>query len=346
MLSCYVAHVLYPRQNVGCNALQNRFMFAFSSEAKYKIVSSIVQVATSGLGEWMLTPEMIAIRRTGIGGSDVAAVLGVHPYRSPLDVWLEKVFVPTDGRDHRTTVAIAPLSEAIRWGDLLEETIAQEYARRTGAQVFRPETGICRHPRKSWMLGNPDRLVVLAGKTFGLEVKTAGWRALARWGPPPEECPHEYILQCAWYMGVTGLERWDLAGLLCGQELRTYTFFRDLDLEEMAVAGCERFWKEHVLARVPPPIEGSESFKAYFAELYPTARVEPARPATAEEERAVSGLMDVDAHLGDLEREQLLLENQLKASLQDSPGIFGNDWSVSWKNSRNGLRPFRCSWRR
>ena len=33
----------------------------------------------------------LAARRSGIGGSDIAAICGLSPYQTPYDVWLDKL---------------------------------------------------------------------------------------------------------------------------------------------------------------------------------------------------------------------------------------------------------------
>jgi putative phage-type endonuclease len=74
----------------------------------------------------MTRDEWLAARRTGIGGSDIAAILGLSPWRTPLDVYRDKV----DGAEQ-------PETEAMRWGRLLEDVIAREYAVRAGVRIQR-----------------------------------------------------------------------------------------------------------------------------------------------------------------------------------------------------------------
>ena len=67
-----------------------------------------------------LTDAQRAARRHGLGGSDVAAVLGLDPWRSPLDVYVDKV----EGSQRTEN---APM----QWGNRLEAPIADAYAERT-----------------------------------------------------------------------------------------------------------------------------------------------------------------------------------------------------------------------
>jgi putative phage-type endonuclease len=92
-----------------------------------------------------LTPEQLELRRSGIGGSDIAAILGLSPYATPLDVFRSKVenYVQSD-------------SWAFRRGRLLEPVVAQIYAEETGAMLR--EVGTLRHPDRSIVLATPDRI--------------------------------------------------------------------------------------------------------------------------------------------------------------------------------------------
>lgn len=72
--------------------------------------------------------EWLKARQKGIGGSDVAAILGINPYRTPLDIYREKTTEITEDR--------AP-SEAAYWGTQLESIVAQEFSKRTGFMIQR-----------------------------------------------------------------------------------------------------------------------------------------------------------------------------------------------------------------
>ena len=65
--------------------------------------------------------EWLNERRTGIGGSDAAAVMGLNPWKSPLDVYLDKT----------GQLMESPDNPALYWGRVLEEVVAREYSLRT-----------------------------------------------------------------------------------------------------------------------------------------------------------------------------------------------------------------------
>lgn len=277
----------------------------------------------------MLTPEVLEARRQGIGGSDIAAILGVNPYSAAIDVYLDKLNLaaPWEG------------NEKTHWGDLLEPVIAAEYTKRTGVETARVDQ-IIRHRQHPWMLANPDR--VLVGHQRGLEIKTAGIRSEHRWGTGEEDVPEEYLMQCAWYMAVLDFDLWDLAVLIGGQEMRIYTLERDPELEELMIERARVFWFDNVLARVPPPVDGSESFARYLAEKYPRDR----RPMRRASEVEAFQMRELRAVRGEIEEATVrgnLLTNQLKSTMEDVGGIFSpdDDLRIIWKATVKGTRPFR-----
>ena len=187
-----------------------------------------------------LTEQQLAERHTGLGGSDAAAALGLSPYKSALELFLEK----RERREHS-----GPQLSAFRWGTLLEPVIRQEYANVTGRVVRLPE-GTLRHPSFPFVIAHVDG-VTDDKRVF--EAKTA--RTDTDWGKSgTDEVPHHYLLQVQHYLAVTGLEVADIAVLIGGNDFRVYEVPADLDLQEMIVDGEQEFWKL-VEANTPPPPE-------------------------------------------------------------------------------------------
>lgn len=200
--------------------------------------------------------QFTADRLTGLGGSDLGAILGLNPYRTPHDVWLEKT------RRHTPEVDGIHL----RHGQWNEQFIADEYTRATGLRTQR-YNAMLRHPEAP-LIGHVDRLVIPEGaKTasykseirtdLGLECKTASAFAAGRdseWGPAgTDQVPQGYLLQIAGYQALTGCERWDLAALIGNSDLRIYHFTRDRELESYLLEEASRWWRDYVVADTPPP---------------------------------------------------------------------------------------------
>lgn len=189
-----------------------------------------------------LSPEQQAARRAGLGGSDVAAAIGISRWKTPVELWQEKTgqVEPEDISDR----------EFVQWGQLLEDVIADEWARRHGHKVRR--SNITRVDAElDFLRANIDRDVV--GLREGLEVKnTSAWMA-DEWGADgSDEVPLFYLTQGVHYMRVLDYDAWNFAVLMGGNELRSYRITRDRDTEESLLELLARFW-QCVETMTPPP---------------------------------------------------------------------------------------------
>ena len=200
--------------------------------------------------------QFLAGRKKGIGGSDVAAILGFSPYKSPYQLWLDKT-----GRSERKESQ----NESAHFGNLLEDVVAKEFSRRAGVKVQRvtQQLFLEEHP---WALGNIDRAVInpdIAGNVRFkdgalttdrlLECKTASEYMSKLFGEEgTDQIPDYYLTQCLWYLKITGAKVCYLAVLIGGNKFRMYRIERDDDLIESIFKQVKAFWFNHVIADVPP----------------------------------------------------------------------------------------------
>jgi putative phage-type endonuclease len=269
----------------------------------------------------VLTDEQIALRRTGITATDVAAIVGLNPFRGPLDVYLDKVGRGPEDRD----------SEAMRWGRELEPVILRRYAEDLGVEIAVP--GTLRHLRHPELLGTPDGLVV--GQRRGVEVKTAGLKAAAAWGEAEHgSVPPAYLVQCAMYMAICDADVWDLAVLIGGQDYRVYEIERDVELETWLVDSALRFWNHHVLTETPPPVDGRYSTSRYLAREYPTNNG-VLRGSDLEIELLAERLKEAREAVAIARAAELEAENRLKALIGESDGVQGSFFTIYWRRSRD-----------
>lgn len=207
--------------------------------------------------------QWLAERRTGIGGSDVAAILGMSPWRSPLDVYLDKIGEASEQPD----------SPAMLWGRALEPVIRQRFADVTGLSIA-VASGIQRHPTEPHMIASLDGLVVRDEAPVAVfEAKTS--RTSEGWGPDgTDEVSDYYAVQVQHYMAVTRLPRAHVAVLIAGFDFRTYTIERDDETIAALVEAERDFWHGHVLARIPPPPRSAAEAAARFARAQSAGTVE------------------------------------------------------------------------
>ena len=223
-----------------------------------------------------------AIRATGFGGSDIAAMVGASIYTSALQLFAEKTkLIPRGEIDN----------EAIRWGNRLERPIAEQFAEDTGyALVEWPVTlRLKSHP---WMLANLDFLRVTPNADFPagqvtmrrgivppegilaiVEIKSSGIVGFGtghHWGDDDDpKIPIGYELQCRHYELVSGIREAYLVGLLGGRGLTIRNIPWDDDYSEYLLDVESRFWNDHILTGIPPEPDGSESAKETLDALYP-----------------------------------------------------------------------------
>jgi len=216
----------------------------------------------------MLTKEQRAMRRTGIGASEIAMVAGLAPltWGGPLKVWKGKVEEPTDEPEGENV--------AIEAGDFLEDGAARWYAAREGIRLSaRGKTE--RHPLLPWMLATPDRYVVTNGGKNQKRIRVVQVKVPQSDDGYGEEgtddVPVHYICQVQWEMEVTGIPEADLVVLPLkrGTYPRVYRIKRDEELIRLLVKVGERFWQDYVLAKTEPPVDGSATWTEHIKAKFP-----------------------------------------------------------------------------
>ena len=218
--------------------------------------------------------DWLALRKTGVGGSDIAAIMGLNRYRGALDVYEDKT----------SDTPVQEQNDAIHFGILLEDVVAKEFSRRTGMNVQRVNATM----RDGIRIANIDRAIVnpsISGNVRFrngalttdalLECKTAGAYSAWRLGEsqerlivsgqptPPADMPLEYLAQVQWYLGITGCKTAYVAVLIGGQDYRIYRVERDEEIIAAMYEKADAFWK-CVQDRMPPePMTADEAMKVW-----------------------------------------------------------------------------------
>ncbi|WP_175916088.1 lambda-exonuclease family protein [Burkholderia sp. BCC1638] len=270
--------------------------------------------------------DWLAVRRTGIGGSDAAAAVGLNPYMSPLELWLDK----TGRADGLPRPDPADTTSPTYWGTLLEPIVAASYTKQTGNRVRRVNA-VLRHPSIPFMLANLDREVVGARDVQILECKTAGEFGARLWrdGVP------EYVqLQVQHQLAVTGKTAAHVAVLICGQALEVHRIERDDALIGRLVELETAFWR-YVETDTPPPADGSESAERALRHLYPG---DGGTIDFSDDRQMSSVFADLVAVRADIERRQQTeahLKQTIQQAMGDATGALFETGEVSFKRSRD-----------
>ncbi|GLT21345.1 endonuclease [Zoogloea oryzae] len=273
--------------------------------------------------------EWLDVRKNGIGSSDAAAAVGLNPYKSQLQLWMEKT-----GRDKSLPVVDPNDEESpMYWGTILEPIVAAHYTRRTGNRVRRINA-VLQHPDpdKAWMLANIDREVVGAGDVQILECKTAGINGARLW----KEGVPEYIqLQVHHQLAVTGKRCADVAVLIGGQQLEVHRIERDEALIQNLIHLERVFW-HFVETDTQPPADGSESADLALRCLYPN---DNGSKIDFREDRNLSAifadLVSVRETLSAQEKLEARLKQQLQQAIGNASGAIFETGEVSWKKAKD-----------
>lgn len=272
--------------------------------------------------------DWLTVRKGGIGSSDAASAVGLNPYKSQLQLWMEKT--ARDGNLPKTD----PNDETspMYWGTLLEPIVAAHYTKRTGNKVRRIN-GVLQHPKESWMLANIDREVIGAPDVQILECKTAGLNGARLW----KEGVPEYIqLQVMHQLAVTGKQAADIAVLICGQELQVHRIERDEGMIAKLIELERQFWR-YVELDQQPPADGSDSADVALRCLY---------PKDSGHCLDLSGDLEMSAVFSDLlaVRQSLAIQTELEAQLKqriqqrmgEATKVLFEMGDVTWKRSKDG----------
>lgn len=276
-----------------------------------------------------LTATQLAQRTSLIGASEIAMVLGLHPSKTALNLYAEKVL---GVRDEGTRFS--------RWGSKLEAVVAEAYMEETGIElVADQQTHV--HPVHTCIGATPDYRQV--GRSKLVECKTGDRFTADKWGEPgTDEVPQHYAAQAVQQMAVCDVDEIDIAVLLGGNDFRIYRLLRDRDVEAEVLARGVAFYTDHIVAQVPPPAVDGEAANEFVRLLYPRNASEVMRQASTEEADSIKDLLVARQELKDAENAVALLESEIKGYIGEAAGLLCPFGTVTWKSAKSGA----VSWKK
>ena len=280
-------------------------------------------------------PEWLAHR--GIGGSSVAAIRGRSPYGDAWDVWLERQ--PETDRDSSSIVQ----DEGARF----EPYLLAEYSARTGRPVESAGDGhlIVRHPQFPWATASPDGLVpTIAEPQGGLEVKTdrtgfpwADDVTIDAWSPDADaQVPPYYLDQVYWYLEVTGLPWWDIAGWIPQPwgfpKLHIVRVMADAAHQRRMLLDAARWRHRHLVLGHPPPPSPGGACRSWYNRTVPEDK--EVAEATVAEAELVAELVAARADRSVADRRAKEAEAKLAEAMGSRYGLKVGDAKVLWIASK------------
>ena len=263
-------------------------------------------------------------RHLYIGGSDIAAIMGMSRWKTPLMLWAEKT-----GKIEAPDLSNV---EAVQLGTELEQFVADMFSNKAGKSVRRAPK-VYQHPDYPYMVAHIDRLVT--GTDELLECKTCSLFKKDEW--EGEEIPKEYILQVMWYLGITGRKVGYIAVLIGGQSFKYKQIEFDSEMFNIMVDAAKDFW-QHVQSDTPVAASSNDddtlkelynNHNEVFIELFPED--EKTAEATIAFEEKVAHLQELKREAKELDTEKKQIEAEIKEIIKNNIGIKTPKYCITWK---------------
>lgn len=292
-------------------------------------------------------------RRTYLGASDVAAIMGMSPWATPADVYYRK-----RGEDDKAKVD--PVRQKIfRRGKRLEPIVIEMLKEELGIEVTKVSTDA--EPNRyvdsefdflaaeidfEWRVREEDRQRfpwarnLEVGSIQNGEIKTVSPFQAKEWGEmDTDEVPIYYAFQSMQGLGITHRDVCMYGTLFGADNLVTYGLLADPECIAAMRARAVAFWQEHVLAGVVPPPQTIEDLQRMY--LRATLSTLTATPDIAEFVRQLHEVKDQKKAAEDRETE---LEFQIQNALGEHEALVDAKGKpiATWKNSQHsGLNQAR-----
>jgi len=263
--------------------------------------------------------EWLALRQKGIGGSDIGAIAGLSPYRSALDVFLEKMGEAEEREE----------TDAMLYGTLVEPVVA-EFARRKNPQwQIESYQSLIVHPQHPWAIGNIDRLVTDPARGQGImEIKTGNIFRLSDWDN--EDAPSAQKAQLYWYQGISGASWGVMAGLIGGANYRQFIVEFDAEIFGYLLQIGEEFW-HHVETQTPPPLDGGAASTKLANALWRQSRPGVSIALPSEAAALIAQFRAAKTEVAEATARKDAAENRLKQLLGDAESGEYPGYRVTWK---------------
>lgn len=255
-----------------------------------------------------------------VGGSDVAGIMGLSRWQTPLSVWAEKT-----GRVQRDLLGNF---EAAEIGKELEEYVSRKFEKKTGIKLRRDSRDF-KHPKCEYMVGHIDRLVLDGESIFEAKTCTA-WKE-KEWAG--EEIPQEYIVQVMWYMGLAKRQRGYIAVLIGGQKFLWKEIQFDQILFDKMFESVKSFWEEFIIPDVMPMACGQDD--ELLGDLYPIGTPEKTLRLEGENAERVNQWFEERAGAIEVIKEAEKADAECKAKIKQLLGeceiLETDQYRATWK---------------
>lgn len=264
----------------------------------------LVHTANMNREEWAQTRNELK----GIGGSDIAVILGLNEHKSPVRLYMEL----------RGEVEKKDLSEvmAVKMGHKLEPIVAELFEEDTGFKTQKCNF-ILGHSKNPYMFANLDRIVTTPEGRGVLEIKTTNAFLGQEWEGP--FIPDAYMAQVQFYLSVTGMQFAFIAVLIGGQDYKCFRIERDENFISIIEKEVTKFM-QNVEKGIRPNMDGSADAKELLAAMFPAELVKQKTIELPAEDWAVTfeKRMILQKQMKELKKEIDLIDNQFREQIGEN----------------------------
>lgn len=271
-----------------------------------------------------------AIGRGYCGGGSIAAILGLSPFSSPLQAYLE-----ITGELHEE---LSP--EKRKFFDrrkALEPFACQCFEVATGVEIDQINE---RYTDKEfpWAKAEIDAECLREGERVNIEIKTIRTDMAWMWGDPDSDEPPYYVTaQAMWGLGVTGRDICYVHGLVGIDDDRIYVVERNDKIIANIREHARRFWENYVVPRRQPAPTTDEDLKRLYKRDSGRSVEASTAIQMALSERDIA-VRNIKKH----ENNKKLQELEIKMFMRDATTLTVDGMDVAtWKANINGTRILR-----
>lgn len=218
-------------------------------------MSKVIDLTNISREEWL------KLRLNGIGASESAALLGCDPYKTAVDLYLNK-----------TTGKSIEDNHTMRYGRDIEPIIAKWFSEDTGFEVIEDNT-MRFDTVEPLFFANLDRLINFEGKQYPLELKSTTenlWKIRQEEANADEENPVPFLshfIQVQHQLAVFGADWAYIAYEISGYYGKKLVYIK-IDRNEAVIhkirETVKNFWENNVLKLTPPKAESREDLEKYL----------------------------------------------------------------------------------
>ncbi|QOJ19513.1 MAG: YqaJ viral recombinase family protein [Gammaproteobacteria bacterium] len=270
-------------------------------------------------------------RRTYIGGSDVAAILGVSPWKSKFALYQQKI---SEWQDEITPQKERIFARGKRWEPVVMEMLIDELEDRGHEVRVVARNNRIKDIDHDFIAAEIDMELMVDGELINGEMKTVHPFAAKDWGEPgTDEIPIYYTAQVLHGQMVARRSKTVVAALIGADDLRVHFVNRDEEMINIIRNAEVEFWNMVQNRISPDPVTIDDINRLY--------RIDSGKIIEADTElfTLYTELVHVNEDLKANDAHAETLKSRIKARMGEAALLMHNGQKlVSWKTNKESSK--------